>query len=113
MLRSVDDVACELAHLLSKATDEARVSEVFKSLPGYARFEVENVERVRFSVTVELERPGPSRAQWPRRETAAEMSGATVSSTGDVHVGCGGVWRNSPDVPDYIDRCDKCGEERA
>jgi hypothetical protein len=36
----------------------------------------------------------------------------TSSTTGDVHEGCGGVWRQDPEC-DLADICDKCGEGRA
>jgi hypothetical protein len=50
--------------------------------------------------------PPPRNTGWP---LYAEI---TTSTTGDAHEGCGGIWR-SADAHGLIDRCDKCGEERA
>lgn len=48
---------------------------------------------------------------WPFSE-----QGEPVPSTrGDIHEGCGGIWGAPSDAHDsgLIDRCSKCGEERA
>lgn len=41
-----------------------------------------------------------------------ETPPVTTSTAGDPHEGCGGTWLVADDC-DLIDRCDKCGEERA
>jgi hypothetical protein len=46
------------------------------------------------------------------REDPVPAPAITTSSTGDVHAGCGGIWRQDP-ACDLADLCDKCGEGRA
>jgi hypothetical protein len=47
-----------------------------------------------------------------REPHGAAPAPTTTSTTGDQHDGCGGIWE-SADAYGLIDRCSKCGEERA
>lgn len=54
----------------------------------------------------------------PTRKFAPCPRCAASSTRGDVHAGCGGTWGKpegalESSMPGLVDRCTKCGEERA